>query len=177
MPAETPEVWSPERLAEAGIEVVAIRSEHRRLADAPAAHVLHDGASALWLDRHDNEPIGAFLRRAYAEATRLAKERQEATKPKVWWITNERQSTTQLVMCHPVDCGEPMIPGIITPDDRIVGVTPVPRRLALCKAASNMPLDGDDLLILQEWAAEIRNTNAAFAALKRPLTERIDDGT
>lgn len=108
MPDETPEAWSPERLAEAGVYVVP-EIRNKRVAEWHCVDVWRGGCIMYRGSRYN----------ACAEATRIAKERE---KPKVWWIDGDYPGG---MFPHPRCVDDPgLLPLILTPDRRVVGERP-----------------------------------------------------
>lgn len=106
--SETPNSWSSEQLAEAGIDVVMDWClETNRYVRAQVYCNGYPKTLFLADDVGGGEKLSA---RAYAEATRIARERQAENRPKVWWVGDNEVGAFQY-------------PLIITPEG-VVGETP-----------------------------------------------------
>ena len=136
------ETWTPAQVAEAGVEVrVGFHGDVRIYQDIDK---ISERSSPF--NRADGESRTQWIDRTYAEATRIAKEREGVD---VWWWDEAHGSTIRF---NPTA----NMPGFIKVDNRIVGETPE-----------------DELRLLSAWATFDFLTDDEQQTLKR-LFDRHD---
>lgn len=168
---ETPDSWTHEQLAEVGIGIWW------------GVDFAGDTSKSVWLliNTADKSVISHhnIIQEAEAETTRIARERQAESEPKVWWVSNEidpedNRARLIFVTRDPTRRDHPFI---ITPEG-IVGETPedeVETLAWLIDLAHQRYKPGYMIERADQMLADKQRTNAAIAAARERGVMSVED--
>lgn len=153
--------WTPKKLAEHKVWVTP-GTRRGRLENV---YVFWEGMPdfGVEIERIDGEGDGDWIARAYAEATRVAKDREaESKEVKVWWVSSNPYD--QVVTSEP--CMNNDVPLVLADDHRrSVGETPK-QRIGVLKFVIDNPHASPWHETAKKWLAEIESANAAIKAAR-----------